>query len=119
MVRLYLKQISDEKWLKTDNQKTIKRWLTRMGLVIYHEDNYKNPYVNKLDFELVYERKMVNDLKGKYGDIWMDYYPLYASGDKLGIMQLEDSRPSLYSSNKTVNLSLVSAGAAKFLDELD
>ncbi|KAF2512103.1 hypothetical protein EYY60_07595 [Flavobacterium zhairuonense] len=87
---LYIKRMYLSEMTKLINRKdirTVKRWCKKNHLKVYKDSSGEFAFLN--DFDLVFDRLLIDDLKLLYGDNWEEYYHAY---NKNQLHKILDSR---------------------------
>lgn len=70
---MYLKDIP--KLINRKDIRTARKWCKKNHLKIYKDSSGEFAFLN--DFDLIFDKLLIDDLKFKYGDNWEDYYHAY------------------------------------------
>lgn len=118
MEKLYIRQIKEENFLDYRSDKDIKKWLQEHNIPVQYNKN--KPYVNKLEFEYIYEKPMVIELKRQYPNHWREAYSYLTNQDREGFFKFKDSINTFGFSEKynSQTYQPVSKAAKDFLAEI-
>lgn len=84
---LYIKRMYLSEMAKLINRKdirTVKRWCKKNHLKVYKDSSGEFAFLN--DFDLVFDRLLIDDLKLLYGNNWEEYYHAYNKNELYKIL---------------------------------
>lgn len=85
---MYLKEIP--KLINRKDIRTARKWCKKNHLKIHKDSSGEFAFLN--DFDLAFDKLLIDDLKFKYGDNWKDYYRAYSKDELYKILDSPQSK---------------------------
>lgn len=75
--RIYLSNLSS--LINRRDKRSIRKWCEKSQLKVYKDCS--GEFVLEAEFEYIYNKPLIDDLKKKYGEDWVEYYNRYTTGE--------------------------------------
>lgn len=75
--RIYLSNLSS--LINRQDRRSIRKWCEKSNLNVYKD--FSGEFVYEAEFEFIYNKPLIENLKKKYGENWLEYYNTYTKGE--------------------------------------
>ena len=75
--RIYLSNLSS--LINRRDKRSIRKWCEKSQLKVYKDCS--GEFVLETEFEFIYNKPLIDNLKKKYGNNWLEYFNTYTKGE--------------------------------------
>lgn len=75
--RIYLSNLSS--LINRRDKRSIRKWCEKSHLKVYKDCS--GEFVLETEFEFIYNKPLIDNLKKKYGENWLEYFNTYTKGE--------------------------------------